>query len=114
MLGVIFLLCFLTMSPSNTPVGQTAPVNTSRPELIEQLLGFPAPAPASSESREQAGIPRFTRNSPPPDDAPLEVLALYWGQIDDSVKKTAQPKTRERLVEACVQKPEATPALLKL
>jgi hypothetical protein len=48
----------------------------------------------------------------PPDDAPPDVLGLYWGQIDDSIKIKASEATRARLLEACIQKPELTASLL--
>lgn len=105
----MFALCLLLLTPWNA-IGQTAPQR----DLAQELLTFPAPSPQSNESRPQAGAARFSWNSPPPDDAPLEVLGLYWGQINDSAKMPASQKTRERLVEACVAKPEFTASLLKL
>jgi len=113
MLGVIFALYLLTGASTNA-FGQTSSTTPKQFDLIQELLGFPAPPPQSDESRQQAGNARFAWNSPPPDDAPLEVLGLYWGQIDDSVKESATQKTRERLIDACAQKPELTASLLKL
>jgi hypothetical protein len=113
MLRAIFALLLLVLS-TPTAIGQTAPTTALQPGLVQELLAFPAPPPQSDESRQQVGTARFSWNSPPPEEAPLEVLALYWGQIDDSVKKSASQKTRERLVEACVQKPELTASVLKL
>ena len=101
--------CILVACSWNA-VGQTE----SKRNLVQELLAFPAPPPHSDESRASTGTARFRWDSPPPDDAPLEVLGLYWGQIDDSTKQTASQRTRERLVEACAAKPELTVSLLKL
>lgn len=109
MARLTFALCLLALAPWNA-VGQTA----QQHDLVQELLAFPAPPPKSDESRIQAGAARFSWNSPPPDDAPLEILGLYWGQINGSVQMSASQKTRERLVEASVAKPEFTTSLLKL
>ena len=109
MTRLMFALCLLALIPWNV-IGQTAP----QPDFVQELLTFPAPSPQSSESRPQAGAVRFSWNSPPPDDAPLEVLGMFWGQINDSAKMSESQKTRERLVEACIAKPEFTASLLKV
>lgn len=109
MARLTFALCLLAPPPWNAFV-QTA----QQHDLVQELLTFPASPPKSDESRIQAGAARFSWNSPPPDDAPLEILGLYWGQINGSVQMSASQKTRERLVEACVAKPEFTASLLKL
>src|SRR5215469_6427361 len=109
MARLTFALCLLALVPWNT-AGQAA----QQHDLVQELLTFPAPPPKNDESRTQAAPARFSWNSPPPDDAPLEILGLYWGQINGSVPMPASQKTRERLVEACVAKPEFTASLLKL
>jgi len=87
--------------------------NSQAANIIEDLLKFPAPTPGNvPEDRPEKA--KFSWNSPPPDDAPVEVLGLYWGQIDDSIKVKASASTRSRLLEACVQKPELTASLLKI
>jgi hypothetical protein len=100
----------------------TAPFGTSQPtshsnsqaaNVIEDLLRFPAPTP-ENVPEGRPGKAKFSWDSPPPDDAPLDVLGLYWGQIDDSIKVKASSATRSRLLEACVQKPELTASLLKI
>jgi hypothetical protein len=113
MLRVIFALYLLTLNITNASA-QTSSETPMQSDLVQELLRFPAPPPQSDKPQQQAGNARFAWNSPPSDDAPLEVLGLYWGQIDDSVKKSASQKTRERLVDACEQKPEFTASLLKL
>src|SRR5439155_3320190 len=92
---------------------RTSHSNSQAANIIEDLLRFPAPIPETvPEGRpEQA---KFSWDSPPPDDAPLDILGLYWGQIDDSIKVKASSATRSRLLEACVQKPELTASLLKI
>jgi hypothetical protein len=109
MARLTFALCLLVLVPWNA-VGQTA----QQHDLLQELLTFSAPPPKNDESRTQTGVTRFSWNSPPPDDAPLEILGLYWGQMNGSVQVSASQKTRERLVEACVAKPELTASLLKL
>ena len=109
MARITLALCLLALTPWNA-IGQTV----QQRDLVQELLVFPAPSPQSNESRPQGGAARFSWDSPPPEDAPLDVLGLYWGQINDSVKMSASLKTRERLVEACVAKPEFTASLLKL
>jgi hypothetical protein len=96
--------------------GESQPAPQSRNQagtVIEDLLKFPAPTPQSMMEGRSDGV-KFSWNSPPPDDAPLDVLGLYWGQIDDSIKAKASAQTRSRLLEACIQKPELTASLLKI
>ena len=109
MARLTFALCLLALVPWNA-VGQTA----RQHDLVQELLTFPAPPPKNDESRTQVGPARFNWNSPPPDDPPLEILGLYWGQMNDSVQMSTSQKTRERLLEACIAKPELTASLLKL
>jgi hypothetical protein len=87
--------------------------NSQAANIIEDLLKFPAPIPGNVPEGHPEEA-KFSWNSPPPDDAPLDVLGLYWGQIDDSIKVKALASTRSRLLEACIQKPELTASLLKI
>ena len=109
MTRIALALWLLVLTPCNS-TGQAV----LKSDLVHELLAFPAPPPQNDQSRAQVAPARFSWSSPPPDDAPLEALGLYWGQINDSAKISASQKTRERLVEACVAKPEFTASLLKL
>jgi hypothetical protein len=108
---ITFLALTLTTSVAASQVHSHS--NSQSANIIEDLLKFPAPTPGNvPEGRPEKA--KFSWNSPPPDDAPVEVLGLYWGQIDDSTKMKASASTRSRLLEACVQKPELTASLLKI
>ena len=91
----------------------TSQSHSQAANVVEDLLKFPAPTPENvPEGRPEKA--KFSWDSPPPDDAPRDVLGLYWGQIDDSIKVKASEATRARLLEACIQKPELTASLLKI
>jgi hypothetical protein len=110
--AIIALLALaLTTSFGTSQVNSAS--NSQAANIIEGLLKFPAPTPGNLPEGRPAEA-KFSWNSPPPDDAPLDVLGLYWGQIDDSIKVKALASTRSRLLEACIQKPELTASLLKI
>lgn len=110
--ATVTLLAFaLTVSFGSAQV--TSQSHSQAASVIEDLLRIPAPTPQNApENRPEKD--KFAWNSPPPDNAPLDVLGLYWSQIDDSIKVKASEATRTRLLEVCVQKPEFTASLLKI
>ncbi len=109
---IITLLAF-SLAASFATSQVTPQTHSQAVNVIEDLLKFPAPVPQNlTEGRPEN--PKFSWNSPPSDDSPLDVLGLYWGHIDTSISANASEQTRSRLLEACIQKPEFTASLLQL
>ncbi|HJY29268.1 MAG TPA: HEAT repeat domain-containing protein [Pyrinomonadaceae bacterium] len=76
-------------------------------ELLKQLLALPAPLPRLTEASDNRARPNLTdKNSPPPDDAPIEDLQRYW-DISNSLSERPQPSAivRQRLIAASANTP---------
>ena len=119
MIRVIFLSAILLLSSFDSISAEPDSSNDKK-DIIQKLLEFPAPPPESGESAV------FTEDSPPPEDAPLDVLGRYWAEAErystsksygnkgDSDNELITMKTRERLVDACIANPEIAPSILDL
>ena len=120
MLRFLFAMSVLLLGSLNAVAEESASASDKQ-DIIQELLAFPAPPPESIEPA------RFTYDSPPPEDAPLDVIGRYWGrsarpnlasvtygQSSGSNRTPITMKTRERLVEACQEYPELAPSLLGL
>ncbi len=82
--------------------------------ILPQLIDLPAPPPPNPLVRNTyAEKPPefFSRESPPPDDAPIEDLLIYWGRqntLNDVMTRNIAPSDRvlERLLEEFEKSPE--------
>jgi hypothetical protein len=106
----------LVVAAAGWIVGVAAPQQTTE-SLVKDLLRIPAPAPPTTPSQDeakstQAATPAKTFG-PPPDDAPAEILARYWGREFGRSPEQPSDRVRQRLLEACETAPEYLPALLK-
>jgi HEAT repeat protein len=77
-------------------------------ETIRALLDLPAPV---EDWRDHAPY----RKSPPPEDAPLEVLAAWWSRAADGEDGGPRPseKVEERLLAAAIDSPRDLASLLR-
>jgi hypothetical protein len=84
----------------------------ARNDLVASLLRLDPP-------RREPPKPEWTNytlESPPPDDAPLDVLGSFWSLHGDSRHRrelTLPEKTRERLLEAAIEQPSRTEYLFE-
>jgi hypothetical protein len=108
---VVLLLAEVLVTFTPLEAGQVSP---SHEDLVRALLNIPAPTPRfhAQESPAASATPQ-SRNSfaEPPDEAPLEVLARYWSQMDRDARPNSD-KVRQRLLEACEAQPEYLPRLV--
>ena len=102
-------------------VAFTQTANPASEEVMRQLLSMPAPAPrtakAPTDTEPQQTRPEkfFYKDNPPPDDAPVEDLLLYWNRWADSPQRP-QPSdiAQQRLLDACADDIEQLPGLISL
>src|SRR5262245_10129241 len=92
----VLILLALTVGPAAT--------EDAWPRVIEKLLELPA-APAPDWRQYTPSM-----EAPPADDAPLEVLAAWWGKSRPKLKPS--PLVRGRLLEAAKLNPRDLLALL--
>ncbi|MEZ5307726.1 MAG: hypothetical protein R2684_11335 [Pyrinomonadaceae bacterium] len=87
---------------------------SAQTELIEDLLSLPAPTAPISYSGISPDDPEFySYKNIPADDAPIEILLLYWARWNDAdpfstFALTPSDTTVARLLEACEKRPMLT------
>ena len=83
-------------------------------DVIDALLEMPAPGP-SWQPRSMIEAPQAAADEPPPNDATLEQLFLYWARFArDRRPPIPSRQSRERLLQACEEDPEKLPAVHRL
>jgi hypothetical protein len=81
---------------------------------INELLKLDPPPPKSigEKNSENADASSKEEAKPPADDAPIKELIAYWSQNHDANAPKLSDKFRQRLLEACEDRPELTPLLI--
>jgi hypothetical protein len=108
--GIAFIILLFIPLSGTTQIQKSAHENTT--SVIDDLLQFPAPEPNNSEEDAQSGRIYPGKVTPPPDDAPMDALTLYWKRADANIQKSLPKKMQDRLLEACIQKPELLDSLV--
>jgi hypothetical protein len=106
----LFLCSTLVIAQSNQGKWQSNGV-------FAAMLRMPAPAPPAGvpgAELPQNNVYHAPTFSPPPEDAPLEVIGRYWAQHNSFDEGKPTPATRQRLLDASQQYPELLPFLLRL
>ena len=123
---VIFLISLLIFPPSSLAQSRQTPRSPRRPprqsalaSVIDELLKLAPIPPESVEVQTAAGTTEndssLAEPKPPADEAPIKELITYWSRrIPDEVPKTLRPsdKVRQRLLEACEDRPWVSAELL--
>src|SRR5262247_351871 len=83
---------------------------------IKELLKLDPPAPNSigEKNSENTNASSKEEDKPPADDAPIKELIAYWNQSHGANAPKPSDKVRQRLLEACEDRPELTPDLISL
>ncbi|HEX7335556.1 MAG TPA: HEAT repeat domain-containing protein [Pyrinomonadaceae bacterium] len=89
---------------------------------MRKVLSLPAPTPRTAEKPEEAEPeqparpPKFYRQeNPPPDDAPMEDLLLYWrGWASQNLKPHLSDAVKQRLLEACIDEIGILPSIVQV
>src|SRR5215510_5076716 len=83
---------------------------------INELLKLYPPALKSigEKNSENANASSKEETKPPADDAPIKDLIAYWNQSHGANPLKPSYKVRQRLLEACEDRPELTPGLISL
>ena len=107
--------------PSQPSQPATPKRQTRRPQradalapAIGELLKLDPLAPESPDEMGSgnAGAPSEEEPKPPADDAPIKELITYWNQNHDANAPKPSDKVRQRLLEACEDRPELTTDLI--
>ena len=116
LLLIVSIILFSTGVPVS--LGQTG--KSDSVELLKQLLAMPAPTPRGSPEPAQPEIqqwqPNFLlRQNPPPDDAPVEDLMMYWARWS-TLRHGPKPPPAvvQRLFDYGLSKPDLLPSLLQI
>jgi len=90
-------------------------------EALTQLLSMPAPTPRTAETPKEDQKTKqrppkfFEKDNAPPDDAPIEDILEYWNRwADTSTRAEPSDAIKQRLLDACLNDPEALPRFLPL
>src|SRR5262245_9139382 len=115
----------LLSQPAPKPSQPTRPApprrQTRRPQradalapAIKELLKLDPPAPKSPDERDSGNADASSEeeSKPPADDAPIKELIAYWNQSHGANPPKPSDKARQRLLEACEDRPELTPGLI--
>ena len=102
-------------------VAFTQTANPASEEVMRQLLSMPAPAPRTAkaptdtEPKQTRPEKFFYKDNPPPNDAPVEDLLLYWNRWADTPQRPQLSDiAQQRLLEACADDIEQLPGLISL
>jgi len=81
---------------------------------VNELLKLDPPAPKSigEKNSENPNASSKDEAKPPADDAPIKELIAYWNQDHGANDPKPSDKVRQRLLEACEDRPELTPGLI--
>src|SRR5262249_16447162 len=81
---------------------------------INELLDLDPPAPESPDEKASEESASEGEDKPPADDAPIKELIDYWSRHDaaDANAPKLSDKVRERLLEACEDRPELLSCLM--
>lgn len=116
LLLLIGICCYL---PTNNSVAQTPRIDS--PEVLKQLLSFPAPFPRNAITTDPTEQPKeraadfFDEDKQPPDDAPIEDLVDYWSRWAEVYERFDLTDTvRKRLLDYCLSQPQAIERFLNL
>ncbi|HEY6400387.1 MAG TPA: HEAT repeat domain-containing protein, partial [Blastocatellia bacterium] len=118
------IAAFLIVAISIPPplFSQTAPKQPKRSQrsdalapAINELLKLDPLAPESADGKdsENADAQSKEESKPPADDAPISELLDYW-QTHAATSPKPSDKVRQRLLEACEDRPESLPGLMDL
>src|SRR5215510_943801 len=82
---------------------------------VNELLKLDPPAPKSPDEKVSgnADVSSEEETKPPDDDAPIKELIAYWNQSHGANPPKPSDKVRQRLLEACEDRPELTPGLIR-
>src|SRR5262245_46128214 len=117
------LLSQTAPKPSRPKQPTTPKRQTRRPQradalapAINELLKLDPPAPKSigEKNSENPNASSKEEAKPPADDAPIKELIAYWNQSHGANAPKPSDKVRQRLLEACEDRPELTPDLISL
>ncbi|HET8781157.1 MAG TPA: HEAT repeat domain-containing protein [Pyrinomonadaceae bacterium] len=103
------LIGLLCCGPAFNAAAQKRKIDSD--EVLKQLLAMPAPAPHGSGypmegiAVDNRPIEFFSRDNPPPDNAPAEDVVAYWSRWIPSDREPP-PAHKQRLLEACIADPE--------
>jgi HEAT repeat protein len=114
---------FSQPAPKPSQSKQPAPPKrqTKRPQradalaaAINELLKHRPLPPEWADEKAPEGIASEDENKPPADDAPIKEMIAYWSRQDGPGAQPPKPsdKVRQRLLEACEDRPEYLPNLL--
>lgn len=106
--------CWTTAIFAQTPGSGSA-------EVMRQLLALPAPTPRQTQTLADAGPENeeaqkfFDQNNPPPDDAPIEDVLMYWvwwatasnGPVPSDI-------IQQRLLQVCVDDIKKLPNIVSV
>src|SRR5499426_2157432 len=115
------LLSQTAPKPSRPKQPTTPKRQTRRPQradalapAINELLKLDPPAPKSigEKNSENPNASSKDEAKPPADDAPIKELIAYWNQDHGANDPKPSDKVRQRLLEACEDRPELTPGLI--
>ena len=81
---------------------------------IKQLLETKPLAPQSPDEKASEGNASEDDDKPPADDAPIKKLVAYWSEhaFDSELTPKLSDGVRQRLLEACENRPELLPSLM--
>src|SRR5215510_11800998 len=110
-------------APKPSQPKQPAPpkLKTRRPQradalapAIKELLKLDPPAPQSPDERDSGNADASSEeeSKPPADDAPTKELIAYWSRNHGANTPKPSDKVRQRLLEACEDRPGMTPGLI--
>jgi hypothetical protein len=108
------LIGLFCCGPAINSAAQTRKIDSS--EVLKQLMALPAPTPRGGtpiepEVTDARPEDFYRRDSPPPDNAPVEDVVAYWTRWTSSVNDPS-PAHQERLLEACIADPQLLPSFL--
>src|SRR5215510_7215976 len=81
---------------------------------IKELLETKPLAPKSPDEKASEGNASEDDDKPPADDAPIKELVAYWSEhaFDDELTTKLSDSVRQRLLEACEDRPELLSSLM--